>query len=72
MDAPLRAKINHNLFKLKQLLGLVVYKGAPDRQNSGRRQTDDQVAAATTSMYRVEGSDVQIQAVDPREQASFD
>lgn len=66
-------KINPDLFKLKELLGLVVYKkgqNKPTDQSLANKSADSIIQ---TSKYWIEGSSARIEAVDLiQDEASFD
>ena len=61
-------KINRNLFRLKELLGLVIRKGgdAPAAQDASID------SGASFSIHRVEGTNIKMEAANQSKEASFD
>lgn len=57
----MEVKVNPNLYRLKELLGLVVYKGVSD---SNIKHGTAHESGASFSIHRIEGTNVKIEAAD--------
>jgi len=63
-----KVKISRNLFQLKELLDLVIYKGAKPSQ-----QEDSSADHVTVSKYKIDQTSIKTMAMDlPQEAASFE
>ena len=60
-------KTNPNLFRLKELLGLVIYKGAGEKLEANLATQDP---SASYSMHLVEGTKVKMEAADLNQEPS--